>query len=62
MSQAPSAATSPAASATDLLLPDLLALTAGAVEAADTMLAQARAAVFERVAKDGKVSAAAIEH
>ena len=64
MSPAESAAAKPAAPAADrsgALLADLLTLTAQAVEAADTLLAKARAAVFATVATDGKVSAAAIE-
>ncbi len=44
-----------------MLLPDLLPLTAKAVEAADSLLAKAKAAVFAKVAKDGKVSAALVE-
>lgn len=64
MSPAESAAAKPAVPAADrsgALLADLLTLTAQAVEAADTLLAKARAAVFATVATDGKVSAAAIE-
>ncbi|MDP2122874.1 MAG: acyl-CoA dehydrogenase family protein [Parvibaculum sp.] len=62
MSPADSAAAkSPAPAAAGIALADLLALTAQSVEAADTLLAKARAAVFARVAKDGKVAAAAIE-
>jgi len=62
MSPADSAAAkSPAPAAEGIALADLLALTAQSVEAADTLLAKARAAVFARVAKDGKVAAAAIE-
>ncbi|MEQ8267092.1 MAG: acyl-CoA dehydrogenase family protein [Parvibaculum sp.] len=62
MSQTESAAPISVTSApADLLLPDLLPATAKAVEAADTLFAKARAAVFAKVAKDGKVSAAAIE-
>ena len=64
MSPAESAAAKPAAPAADrsgALLADLLALTPQAVEAADTLLAKARASVFATVATDGKVSAAAIE-
>ncbi len=62
MSPADSAAAkSPAPAAERIALAELLALTAQSVEAADMLLAKARAAVFARVAKDGKVSAAAIE-
>jgi (2S)-methylsuccinyl-CoA dehydrogenase len=62
MSPAESAAAhSPARTAQGGALADLLTLTAQSVEAADTLLAKARAAVFALVAKDGKVSAAAIE-
>ncbi|MCF8469296.1 MAG: acyl-CoA dehydrogenase family protein [Parvibaculum sp.] len=63
MSQAPAAA-SPTASAKggeNPVLADLLPLTAKAVEAADSLLAKAKAAVFAKVAKEGKVSAAAVE-
>ncbi|MDP1625746.1 acyl-CoA dehydrogenase family protein [Parvibaculum sp.] len=60
MSQAQSAPSGSKAGA-DIPLADLLPLTAKAVEAADTLLAKAKAAVFAMVAKDGKVSAAAIE-
>jgi (2S)-methylsuccinyl-CoA dehydrogenase len=60
MSHAPAAA-SPAATQAGALLPDLLPLTAKAVEAADSLLAKAKAAVFAKVAKDGKVSAALVE-
>ncbi|MEQ8328782.1 MAG: acyl-CoA dehydrogenase family protein [Parvibaculum sp.] len=60
MSHAPAAA-SPAATQAGVLLPDLLPLTAKAVEAADSLLAKAKAAVFAKVAKDGKVSAALVE-
>ena len=61
MSHAPAAA-SPAATQAGALLPDLLPLTAKAVEAADSLLAKAKAAVFAKVAKDGKVSAALVEN
>ena len=43
------------------VLGDLLALTASAVAAADTLLAQAKAAVAAKVGKDGGISAALIE-
>ncbi|PKQ04197.1 MAG: acyl-CoA dehydrogenase [Alphaproteobacteria bacterium HGW-Alphaproteobacteria-11] len=62
MSPAESAAAkSPARAGEALQLADLLALTPQAVDAADALLAKARASVFALVAKDGKVSAAAIE-
>ncbi|ABS63232.1 acyl-CoA dehydrogenase domain protein [Parvibaculum lavamentivorans DS-1] len=62
MSQTQSAASASRTGANaDLLLADLLLLTGQAVEAANKLLAQAKTAVFAKVAKDGKVSAAAIE-
>ncbi|MBC7103921.1 MAG: acyl-CoA dehydrogenase family protein [Parvibaculum sp.] len=60
MSQSP-AANSSNASESKVLLDDLLPLTAGAVDAADALFVKAKASVFAKVAKDGKVSAAAIE-
>lgn len=55
-------APTPAIAANDgILLADLLALTDEAVNAADRLLAAARAAVFARVSKDGKPSAGLIE-
>ncbi|MDX5365402.1 MAG: acyl-CoA dehydrogenase family protein [Alphaproteobacteria bacterium] len=60
MSHAPAAARADATSA-DPLLPDLLPLSAKAADAANAMLARAKAGVFAKVSKDGKVSAALIE-
>ncbi|PKP78465.1 MAG: acyl-CoA dehydrogenase [Alphaproteobacteria bacterium HGW-Alphaproteobacteria-3] len=60
MSQSP-AANSSNASESKVLLDDLLPLTASAVDAADALFVKAKASVFAKVAKDGKVSAAAIE-
>jgi (2S)-methylsuccinyl-CoA dehydrogenase len=60
MSQA--SAPTPATAKNDgVLLADLLALSDEAVNAADRLLAAARAAVFARVSKDGKPLAALIE-
>lgn len=60
MSQS-TAANASNASESKALLDNLLPLTASAVEAADALFAKAKASVFAKVAKDGKVSAAAIE-
>ena len=60
MSQS-NAANSSNASEGKVLLDDLLPLTASAVDAADALFVKAKASVFAKVAKDGKVSAAAIE-
>lgn len=60
MSQSP-AANSSNASESNALLDDLLPLTASAVDAADALFAKAKASVFAKAAKDGKVSAALIE-
>ena len=49
------------ASETDIVLPDLFGKAAQAVEAADTLLGQAKAAVFVKVAVNGKVSGAKLE-
>ena len=49
------------ASETDIVLPDLFGKAAQAVEAADTLLGQAKAAVFVKVAVNGKVSGARLE-
>lgn len=61
MSQSPAASSSPASKESKALLDDLLPLTAKAVEAADALFARAKASVFAKVAKDGKVSAALVE-
>ena len=66
MSPAENTAAKPAARAApgageEPRLAGLLALAAEAVDAADALLAKARASVFAMVATDGKVSAAAIE-
>ncbi|MAM93120.1 acyl-CoA dehydrogenase family protein [Parvibaculum sp.] len=61
MSQSTAASSNPNAAEGKVLLDDLLPLTASAVEAAGTLLASAKAAVFAKVAKDGKVSAALVE-
>jgi len=61
MSQSTAASSNPNAAEGKVLLDDLLLLTASAVEAAGTLLASAKAAVFAKVAKDGKVSAALVE-
>ena len=60
MSQAPATARASATS-TGPLMPDLLPLTARAVDAANALLARAKAGVFAKVTKDGKVSAGLIE-
>jgi len=60
MSQSPAANPSNA-SESNALLDDLLPLTASAVDAADALFAKAKASVFAKAAKDGKVSAALIE-
>ncbi len=61
MSQSNAAAASAPTGGSAALLDDLLPSTASAVEAADALFAKAKAAVFAKVAKDGKVSAALIE-
>ena len=61
MSQPNAAASSTQPGESKALLDDLLPLTAGAVTAAEALLARARAGVFAKVAKDGKVSAALVE-
>ena len=60
MSDAPAAARADAIS-TNTSLPDLIPLTAKAVDAADALLARAKMGVLAIVSKDGKVSAALIE-
>ncbi|MAU60870.1 MAG: acyl-CoA dehydrogenase [Parvibaculum sp.] len=61
MSQSNAAAASAPTGGSAALLDDLLPSTVSAVEAADALFAKAKAAVFAKVAKDGKVSAALIE-
>jgi (2S)-methylsuccinyl-CoA dehydrogenase len=60
MSHAPATARTGTTTA-GALLPDLLPLTAKAVDAANTLLAKAKTGVLASVSKDGKVSAALIE-
>ncbi|MFN4230795.1 acyl-CoA dehydrogenase family protein [Parvibaculum sp.] len=61
MSQSNASAASAPTGGSAALLDDLLPSTASAVGAADALFAKAKAAVFAKVAKDGKVSAALIE-